>query len=57
MSLNAAEQALVNEALKVLNDGLTQLSAASANSKVQLAIKIIEGGITVAEMMIGSGVV
>ena len=52
MSLNSAEQALVNEALKLIQDGLTQLSAASTNPKVQLVVKIVEGGITVAEMML-----
>ena len=57
MSLNTAEQALVNEALKLVSDGLTQLSAASSNSKVQLVVKILESGLSVAEMMIASGVV
>lgn len=52
MSLNAAEQALVNEALKLIQDGLTQLSAASTNSKVQLVVKIVEAGLTVGEMML-----
>ena len=57
MSLNAAEQALVNEALQLVSDGLKQLSAASSNSKVQLVVKILESGLSVAEMMIASGVV
>ena len=52
MSLNVEEQALINEALNVLNDGLKQLSSVTSNSKIQLAIKIIEGGITVVEMML-----
>jgi hypothetical protein len=51
--LSAAEKALVDEALKLVGDGLAQLSAASQNSKVQLVVKILESGLTVAEMMIG----
>ena len=54
--MNAAEQALVNEALKLVQDGLTQLAAASTNSKVQLVVKILESGLTVAEMMLAAGV-
>ena len=57
MSLNAAEQALVNEALQLVSDGLKQLSAASSNSKVLLVVKILESGLTVAEMMVGAGVI
>lgn len=54
--LNAAEQALVNDALKLVQDGLAQLAAASTNSKVQLVVKILESGLTVAEMMLPAGV-
>ncbi len=53
--LNAAEQALVNDALKLVQDGLAQLSSASTNSKVQLVVKILESGLTVAEMMLSVG--
>lgn len=52
--LNAAEKALVDDALKLVSDGLTQLAAASQNSKVQLVVRILESGLTVAEMMIGT---
>jgi len=47
------ELVLVQEALKLVQDGLNQLSAASTNSKVKLIVKILESGLTVGEMMIG----
>lgn len=50
--LNAAEKALVDEALKLVGDGLAQLSAASQNSTVQLVVKILESALSVGEMLV-----
>lgn len=54
MSLSAEEQILVNEAMKLVIDGLAQLAASSDNPKVAVVAHILEGGIRVAEMMLGA---
>ena len=53
MSLTTAEQALVTEAMNLVQDALKQLASGSTNPKVLLIVKILEGAITVAEMMAG----
>lgn len=54
--LNEAEKALIKDALKVLNEGLIQLEAASANSKIKMVVRLIENGLSFAEMFLASGV-
>lgn len=53
--LTPDEEKLVLEALQLVANGLSQLAAASSNGKVQLVVKILESGLSVAEMMIGTG--
>lgn len=50
--MSDAEKALLKEALKCLDDGLTVLSSAAHNERIAILIKLVHGAISVGEMML-----